>query len=90
MTADEIRSKIAFGNFTSQELNEFAQAIIYARNRLGKETKRSLRVGSKVSFVNRAGSTIQGFVEDIKIKNAIVRNGMLRYRVPCSLLTVEE
>jgi hypothetical protein len=88
MTADQIMCEIRLGKFTNSELNDMGRAIQFARAQLVQEVKREIRPGITVYFKDRSGSRIQGRVQSIKIKNAIVETANGRYRVPCNMLTV--
>ena len=90
-TIQEVNSSIMFGNFTNEQLNSISQAVQFARNQLVKETRRSVTIGTKVSFVNsRTGRKEVGEVTGIKIKNLVIRVGMTNWRVPASMVSVEE
>jgi hypothetical protein len=88
MTADNIIREIRTGSFSNDELNAMGRAIQFARAQLVQEVKREIRPGLTVYFKDRYGSRIQGRVQSIKIKNAIVETANGRYRVPCNMLTV--
>jgi hypothetical protein len=88
MTAQDIIREIRSGTFTNDDLNDMGRAIQFARRQLAQEVKQDLRPGVTVYFKDRSGSRIQGRVQSIKIKNAIVETSNGRYRVPCNMLTV--
>jgi hypothetical protein len=88
MTAQDIIREIRSGTFTNDDLNAMGRAIQFARAQLVQEVKREIRPGLTVYFKDRSGSRIQGTVQSIKIKNAIVETANGRYRVPCNMLTV--
>ena len=72
-TIQEVNSSIMFGKFTNEQLNSIIQAVQFARAQLVKETKRSVTIGSRVSFVNsRTGRKEVGEVTSIKVKNLII------------------
>ena len=87
MTAQDIICEIRSGTFTNDDLNAMGRAIQCARAQLVQEVKREIRPGLTVYFKDRSGSRIQGTVQSIKIKNAIVETANGRYRVPCNMLT---
>ena len=89
-TLSEVVRSIMFGDLTNDELNNVAQAIKFRRTELIKTTKNSLTIGSKVSFVDRGGRKYLGNVTGIKVKNVIVNTALGIYRVPASMLTVED
>ena len=86
-----ITSEIISGNFTNDELSSIIDAVKYARAQLAKQNKRSVTIGSTVSFVNsRTGRKEVGNVTGIKVKNLIIRVGTMSWRVPASMVSVEE
>ena len=90
-TIQEVNSSIMFGNFTNEQLNSIVSAGQFGRNQLAKQTKRSVTIGTRVSFVNsRTGRKEVGEVTAIKIKNLVIRVGMTNWRVPASMVAVEE
>jgi len=75
--------------FTNKQLDEIADAVRYARAKLGHQVASTLSPGAQVKFVSsKSGKVYQGTVESIKIKNAIVQTALGKYRVPMSLLEV--
>ena len=86
MNAQDIIREIKHGVFTNDELNQIGRAIQFARAQLVHEVKREIFPGATVYFKDRYGSRITGTVKSIKIKNAIVETGSVRYRVPCNML----
>lgn len=89
-TLNTVVKSIMFSDFDSDQLNEIVQAVKYRRSEIAKSTKRSVTIGTKVSFVDRHGKKYLGDVTGIKIKNIIVKIGMTNYRVPASMLTIED
>jgi len=78
-------------SLTNQQLDEIAEAVRYARAQLAHRAARSLRAGDTVQFhSNKMGRTVQGRLESIKIKNAIVTTALGRYRVPMNMLEAIE
>jgi hypothetical protein len=89
MDITTLKSAIMLNGYSNAELNELAEAIKYARNQLGREIKRSIRVGDNVNFVdNRSGTNYTGAVTKIAIKYVTVRTVKGLYRVPAGMLTV--
>lgn len=89
MDINQIKSAIVNGNFTNNDINVLADALKYARSQLGKEVKRSIRVGDRVQFTDaRIGYTHQGSVLKINIKYVQVSTNKGTYRVPANMLTV--
>ena len=61
------------------------------RNQLHFADAQSFRVGDRVSFAGRHGSTLKGVVEKVKIKYILVRtDGGTRWNVPGSHITKEK
>lgn len=87
MNAQEIVRAIVTGNFTAEEVRSFYDAYKFATNQLSRKNTFTLRRGQTVKFTGRSGVVITGTVEDVKIKNVIVKVANTRYRVPASLLT---
>ena len=89
MQVDQIKSAIINGKFTNDDINILVEAVKYARNQLGREVKRSIRVGDCVEFKDRrVGCTYQGSVSKINIKYVVVNTAKGNYRVPANMLTV--
>ena len=75
----------------SNDLNQIISAIKLRRNRLHFTDAQSFRVGDRVSFAGRHGSTLKGVVEKVKIKFLLVRtDGGTRWNVPGSHLNKEK
>ena len=89
MDINQLKSAIMLNGYSNDELNSLGEAIKYARTQLGKEVKRSIRVGDKVQFTDtRIGYTHQGTVLKINIKYVQVSTNKGTYRVPANMLTV--
>ena len=88
MQATEINRAIISGQFSNDELNAFADAVKFARGRLGRQNARQLAPGARVQFTDRSGRTVPGSIESIKIKNAVVTTTQGRYRVPMNMLEI--
>ena len=74
----------------SADLNSVVDAIKMRRNQLHTSDAHQFRVGDRVSFAGRHGSTLKGVVEKVKIKYVLVRTDMgQRWNVPGSHLTKE-
>lgn len=86
MTAQEIVREIVTGNFTADEVRSFYDAYKFAANQLARKNTFTLRRGAGVKFTGRGGVVITGTVEDVKVKNVIVKVANARYRVPASML----
>ena len=89
MDVNQIKSAIVNGNLTNDDINAVSDALKYARSQLGKEVKRSIRVGDRVEFKDsRIGYTHSGSVLKINIKYVHVSTPKGTYRVPANMLTV--
>ena len=74
----------------STDLNAVVDAIKMRRNQLHTSDAHQFRVGDRVSFAGRHGSTLKGVVEKVKIKYVLVRRDSgQRWNVPGSHLTME-
>ena len=74
----------------STDLNAVVDAIKLRRNQLHTSDAHQFRVGDRVSFAGRHGSTLKGVVERVKIKYILVRTDSgQRWNVPGSHLTME-
>ena len=72
------------------DLSAIVDAVKLRRNQLHTSDAHQFRVGDRVSFAGRHGSTLKGVVEKIKIKYVLVRTDMgQRWNVPGSHLTKE-
>jgi len=89
MDINVLKTQIMLNGYSNDELNELGEAIKYARNQLGREVKRSMRVGDRVEFTDsRIGHVHQGSVIKINIKYVHVATPKGTYRVPANMLTV--
>ena len=84
-TIQQVNEAIMFGDFTNDQLNSIVAALKYRRAQVAKQQARALRMGDDVRFTSR-GNTFFGTIERIKIKNATVKVGNLRYNVPLNML----
>ena len=91
LTAAEVRSAIATGRWTNDEISEFVEAVKYARSQLGRQTIRAITLQSNVEFDNsKTGRTMRGFVQKIAQKYVTVDTGAGVWRVPASMLRIVE
>jgi hypothetical protein len=89
MDINVLKTQIMLNGYSNAELNELGEAIKYARTQLGREVKRSIRIGDQVEFVdNRVGYRHSGSVIKINIKYVHVNTPKGTYRVPANMLTV--
>jgi methyl coenzyme M reductase gamma subunit len=89
MDINVLKSAIMLNGYSNSELNELGEAIKYARNQLGREVKRSIRVGDNVNFSDiKRGTNYTGSVIKINIKYVHVATSKGTYRVPANMLTV--
>ena len=83
-----VNRAILSGNFTNDDLNKIARAVNMARTELARKTASTLSVGTKVTFADsRNNRVLSGTVTAIKVKNAVVDTGTVKYRVPMNMLT---
>jgi len=75
------------GSNGPDEVRSFYDAYKFANNQLARKNTFTLRRGDTVKFTDRWGAVVTGTVEEVKIKNVIVRAAHTRYRVPASMLT---
>jgi hypothetical protein len=88
-TISEINHEIMQGSFTNDQLNSIVSAVKFRRSQIGKEIKRSIRVGDNVKFYHpKLGLDLSGSVQSVKIKNVTVTTARGSYRVPASMLEV--
>ena len=87
MTAQEIVREIVTGTFTADEVRSFYDAYKFASGQLCRKNTFTLRRGDRVKFTGRSGVVITGEVDDVKVKNVIVKVANTRYRVPASMLS---
>ena len=74
----------------STDLNAVVDAIKMRRNQLHTSDAHQYRVGDRVLFAGRHGTTLKGVVEKVKIKYVLVRTDSgQRWNVPGSHLTKE-
>lgn len=89
LSAAEVRSAIATGRWTNDEISEFVEAVKYARSQLTRQTIRAITLQSNVEFDNsKTGRTMRGFVQKIAQKYVTVDTGAGVWRVPASMLRV--
>jgi len=87
MNVSQVNSAIMQGQWTNDELTSMIDAVKFARARLVDKIKHTLKMGDNVSFVNRDGCLVTGFVEKVAIKYVTVKTINGRWRVPASMLT---
>lgn len=85
MTPTQIKAALISGVFSNDEINEIAMAVRFARSKLTKQVKRSLRVGDQVKFNGRNGVSV-GQLTKVAIKYATVKVGYTQWRVPMNML----
>ena len=74
----------------STDLNAVVDAIKMRRNQLHTSDAHQFRVGDRVLFAGRHGTTLKGVVEKVKIKYVLVRTDAgQRWNVPGSHLAKE-
>lgn len=85
VSADQIKSALLAGAFSNQELDGIVMALKFARAQLGKQVRRSLKVGEQVKFSGRNGVSV-GVLTKVAIKYATVKVGTALWRVPMNML----
>ena len=89
MDIKQVNSAIMFGAWTDTELTSMIDAIKFARSNLIKQQKRSLSLGTDVSFTSqKTGITYRGKVEKIAQKFVTVNTGSGRWKVPANMLVI--
>ena len=74
----------------STDLSAIIDAVKMRRNQLHTSDAHQFRIGDRVSFAGRPGSTLKGVVEKIKIKYVLVRTDSgQRWNVPGAHLNKE-
>jgi len=74
----------------STDLSAIIDAVKMRRNQLHTSDAHQFKIGDRVSFAGRHGSTLKGVVEKVKIKYVLVRTDSgTRWNVPGSHLTKE-
>jgi len=88
-TIQQVNSTIMFGGFTNDQLNSILAAVKFRRSQLTRETKRELRIGSRVKFSStRTGQTVVGTVNKVAIKYVTVATPQGLWKVPANMLEV--
>lgn len=88
MNVEQINQEIIAGNFSNEDLMTIADAIKFARSRLGRKVKQGLKIGDNVNFTNsKTGRNYTGTVVKIAIKFVTVRTADGMWRVPAAMLT---
>jgi len=91
LSAAEVRSAIATGRWTNDEISEFIEAVKYARSQLTRRQIREITLESNVEFTSsKTGRTMRGFVRKIAQKYVTVDTGAGLWRVPASMLRIVE
>ena len=73
----------------STDLSAIVDAVKMRRNQLHTSDAHQFKIGDRVSFAGRHGSTLKGAVEKVKIKYVLVRTDAgQRWNVPGSHLTL--
>lgn len=88
-TAAEIQAAIIQASITNDELNAIVETIRFKRTQIAKDAKRSITIGTTVSFTNsKTGTNVQGTVEKIMTKNVLVNTSIGRWKVPANMLVI--
>lgn len=88
MNVQDINTALVTGSFTNEQLQSVVDAVKFARSRLARATKVSLRIGDNVNFVSgKTGQNTTGVVMKIAIKYVTVKTIGGLWRVPANMLT---
>lgn len=92
MGIKEIVTALTTEQYTNDELDRVAQALVFARSQLRTQVRRTIKEGSRVQWnSNRAKCVMTGVVIKIATKNATVNaDGVGPWKVPMNMLTVVE
>jgi hypothetical protein len=86
-TIQEVNQAIMFNTWTNVELASMIDAVKWARARLAKDVKNSIKPGQMVKFTSsRTGKVMVGDVTKIAIKFVTVRTPSGLWKVPASML----
>lgn len=86
MNVKDVTSAIMFGDYTNDEINDIASAVLFARSQLARKNKFMFTVGKDVKFRNKSGQVITGEVAKVNRKFILVKSGFTTWRVPASML----
>ena len=87
MNVQDINTALVTGSFTNDQLQSVVDAVKFARSRLARATKCTLRVGDNVNFTsNKTGVNYTGVVTKIAIKYVTVKTISGLWRVPANML----
>jgi small-conductance mechanosensitive channel len=87
MNVQDINTALVTGSFTNDQLTSVIDAVKFARSRLARATKVTLRVGDNVNFTsNKTGQNLTGVVMKIAIKYVTVKTITGLWRVPANML----
>jgi len=86
-TIQEVNQAIMFNTWTNTELASMIDAVKWARARLTKDVKNSIKPGQMVKFTSsRTGKVMVGDVTKIAIKFVTVRTSQGLWKVPANML----
>jgi len=88
LSVQEIKSAIIGGNFASSDLDEIAQALLFARNQSTRKNVFVLRAGDRVRWNSpKNGRPMQGTVNKVGRKFVTVNTNQFgQWRVPAYML----
>ena len=87
MSVNQLVAELMSGTLTNDDIERVAQALKYARAKIGREVKRQLIPGASVKFYHpKQNFYIAGTVNRIKQKYVLVDTAGGRYNVPANLL----
>jgi hypothetical protein len=85
MTFTDVLSYIQNSDLDHSDLERITEAVKWRRSQNARRAANTLTPGQMVQFNGRRGRVV-GVLESIKIKNATVKDGSTRWRVPLSML----
>ena len=87
MNVQDINTALVTGSFTNDQLTSVIDAVKFARSRLARATKVTLRIGDNVNFTSsKTGQNLTGVVMKIAIKYVTVKTIQGLWRVPANML----
>ena len=90
LSIQEVNRAIIAGQWTNEQLSSVIDAVKFARTQLAKQVKYTIKPGTLVKFRGRDQVTVPGTVRKVAVKFATVDCGFATYRVPLSMLEVDE
>ena len=86
MTHTEICTEIETGTYDMEQLKQLQTSIRFAMYTLGISNTRNMKIGCKVSFINKLGKEMNGTLMKISQKNVSVHTCNSMWSVPKSMV----